>query len=123
MKKIIILLLFALLALHTPLLFAKRAYIEYPDKISIGAIEYKASYAYSLLAQKTYIEAKNINTKETLWKKEIYKIVLNPRLERDVQLIMITEIKEKGNKLLIYNEKKEKYSLDLKTLKVKKLIL
>ena len=114
--------LLAILILHVPA-YAKRANIEYPDKVTIGIIEYEANYEYSNKAQIAYIEAKNINTKVILWRKSIYEVLLNPRLEQDVQWVMITEIKEKSNKLLIHNEKKEIYSLDLKTLIVKKLNL
>jgi hypothetical protein len=121
MKKIILLLSLALLTLQAPL-FAKRAYIEYPDKITIENVEYKATYEFGNLLQKAYIEARNIETEEILWKKEIYKIILNPVLEQDVQWVMITEVKEKNGKLIISNEKKI-FSLDLATLEVKKINL
>lgn len=121
-KQIILLLSLALFTMQTPL-SAKRAYIEYPDKIIIENIEYKATYEMGSLLQKAYIEAKSIETGKILWKTKIYQIILNPVMEQDVQWVMITEIKEKGGELIISNEKKEKYSLDLKILKVKKLTL
>jgi hypothetical protein len=42
-------------------------------------------------------------------------------MEHDVQWVMIKEVKEVNGKLIIFNEKKEKYSLDLKTLTIKNL--
>jgi hypothetical protein len=118
-EKIIVFLSLALFILHAPL-FAKRAYIKYPDKITIDNIEYKASYEMGNLVQKAYIEARNIETEEIIWKKKIYQIMLNPVLEQDVQWIMITDVKEKNGQLIISNEKKDIFSLDLKTLEVKK---
>jgi hypothetical protein len=117
MRRIILLLSIAIFAIHAPL-HAKRAFIQYPDTIIIKNIEYKATYEYGNLLQKAYIEAKNTETEKIIWKKEIYKIILNPTMEHDVQWVMITEVKEKNGKLLISNEKKEKFLLDLETLEV-----
>jgi hypothetical protein len=122
MKKVILSLSLVLFAVHTPT-YAKRAYIEYPDKITIENIEYKASYEMGKLLQKAYIEARNIESDELMWKIKIYQIILNPVKEHDVQWVMITEVKEENGKLIISNEKKEKFSLDLKTLKIKKIKL
>jgi hypothetical protein len=65
MRKIILLLSLALFTVHTPS-YAKRAYIEYPDNITIKNIEYKASYETGNLIQKAFIVARNIETNEVV---------------------------------------------------------
>lgn len=118
--KIISILLLTLFISPSPL-FAKRANIEYPDKIIIENIEYKASYEMGNLFQKAYIEARNIETDKIIWKKEIYQITLNPIMEQDVQWVMIVKVEMKDNKLIISNEKEQKFLLDLETLEVEKI--
>ncbi|MFH1692237.1 MAG: hypothetical protein ABIC68_06730 [Candidatus Omnitrophota bacterium] len=120
MKTKIFCILLLTLFVFPSLLFAKRASIEYPNKIIIKNIEYIASYETGNLFQKAYIEAKNIETDEIIWKKEIYQIPLNPIMEQDIQWVMITKIEMKDNKLLISNENEQNYLLDLETLEIEK---
>lgn len=103
------------------MLFAKRMHIEYPDKIRVGDIEYKAVYEMGKLLQKAYIEARNIKSNEIIWKKKIYQIIINPLMEHDIQWVMITNLKKYGMKLLIYDEKERSFILDLDSLNVKKI--
>ncbi len=121
MKTKIISILLLTLFIFPSLLFAKRANIEYPDKIIIKNIEYKASYEMGNLFQKAYIEARNIETDKIIWKKEIYQITLNPIMEQDVQWVMIIKVEIKDNKLLISNENEQNFLLDLETLEIEKI--
>ncbi|MFH0854755.1 MAG: hypothetical protein V1891_04690 [bacterium] len=121
MKTKIISILLLTLFIFPSLLFAKRANIEYPDKIIIKNIEYKASYEMGNLFQKAYIEARNIETDKIIWKKEIYQITLNPIMEQDVQWVMIIKVEMEDNKLLISNENEQNFLLDLETLEIEKI--
>lgn len=102
-------------------LFAKRAFIEYPDKLISGNTEYRASYDFGRTNHDAYIEARGIVSNAVVWKIKIYSIRLDPALEQDVQWVMITGIKEKNGRLIISNEKKQFFSLDLKSGEVKKI--
>jgi hypothetical protein len=42
-------------------------------------------------------------------------------MEHDAQWVMITKVESKDNKLIISNEKRQKFSLDLETLEVEKI--
>ncbi len=111
---------FFITILHAPL-FAKRAFVEYPDKLISGNTEYKASYDFGRKMQNAYIEARDIVSNTVIWKIKIYSIRLDPALEQDVQWVMIIEIKEKNGRLIISNEKNQFFSLDLKSMEVKKI--
>lgn len=58
-------------------------------------------------------------TQNILWKKEIYKVIYDEKMEKDVQDVFIDSISLKGNLLIIRNEKKEFYSLNIETKEVK----
>jgi hypothetical protein len=67
-----------------------------------------------------FIEARDIKSEKLLWKKKIYSVWIIPFIETDVQWVFITELKIETDKLIISNEKGHKYSLNLKTLKLRK---
>ena len=71
------------------------------------------------------VEAWDVQTNVRIWWKQIYVVRYNPKLETDVQDVYICKMKldKKKNALLIENEKGEKYSLDLASLKVERKIL
>ncbi|WP_339886895.1 hypothetical protein [uncultured Flavobacterium sp.] len=60
-------------------------------------------------------------TKALLWKKEIYKITYDEKLERDIQDVFIDSISSKDNLLIIRNEDNDVYSLNLETKEIIKL--
>jgi hypothetical protein len=66
-----------------------------------------------------YIEARDAKTDTLLWVLKIYTIKYKPKLERDVQDIFITKMELYNNKLLIWNERNDKFTVDLKTRAVK----
>jgi hypothetical protein len=53
-----------------------------------------------------------------LWKKEIYKVIYDEKMERDVQDVFIDSISLKDNLMIIRNENTEFYSLNIKTKEV-----
>ena len=68
-----------------------------------------------------FIEARNLKSGKLIWSRQIYTVKYDPDLEGDVQDVFIRNIKVKGNSLLVTNERKSEYQLDLKTLEVKVL--
>ncbi len=73
----------------------------------------------------TYIEALDNSTGEKLWRKKVYTIKLNPKIEKDVQWIFISKIEIENEKLIITDENEKKYLLELEqnnTQKVKSIL-
>ena len=68
-----------------------------------------------------FIEARNLKSGKLIWNRQIYAVKYVPDLEGDVQDVFIRNIKVKGNSLIVTNERKSEYQLDLKTLEVKVL--
>ncbi len=66
------------------------------------------------------VEAHSERTGEKLWDAVIYTVKIDRNLEADVQWVFITKLAVRNGKLLVTNEKGEKYVLDLKTRKVEK---
>ncbi|MBI1374891.1 MAG: hypothetical protein GC159_19405 [Phycisphaera sp.] len=66
------------------------------------------------------IEGKPKDGKAQAWRKEIYRIVYNQNLEKDVQEKFITKLTASPNdgKLLIDAERGRQFTLDVKTLEV-----
>ena len=52
---------------------------------------------------------------------EVYRTPQVPGLEQDVQWVFVTKLELHGNRLLVTNERGEKYQVDLKTKAVKRL--
>jgi len=55
---------------------------------------------------------------ELVWRRQIYAVRFIVGLERDVQAVFIQTMALKGNTLLITNERKSAYQLDLDSLEV-----
>ena len=55
-----------------------------------------------------------------LWEKVIYQIAYNEDLERDVQWIFIADLEIRKGNLIITDEHKRRYSLNLKTNEVRR---
>ena len=68
-----------------------------------------------------FIEARDLKSGKLIWSRQIYSVKYDPDLEGDVQDVYIKKIKVKGNSLIITNERKSEYQLNLKTLHIKVL--
>jgi hypothetical protein len=55
-----------------------------------------------------------------LWELKVYEVEYNTDLERDVQDVWITSLSIEDGKLIVVNEKGDKYEVDLKTQGIKK---
>ena len=100
---------------------AKRAVPSKVTPVQVGSIEYSAPHRNGSNKQMGFIEARDLKSGELLWIRQIYVVKYDPDLEGDVQDDYIKNIKVKGNSLIISNERKSEYQLNLKTLQVKML--
>ena len=71
--------------------------------------------------ENAHIQAWDAKSGKVLWQKKIFNVKVNPRLETDVQHVYIKSLKVQKGKLIIIAERNRRYSLDLKTRKVKAL--
>jgi len=99
---------------------AKRAVPSKVLPVKIGSIEYSAPHG-KLQNQMGCIEARKVGSGKLLWRRQVYVVKYDPDLEGDVQDVYIKSFKVKGNSLIITNERKSEYQLNLKTLHVKVL--
>jgi hypothetical protein len=65
-----------------------------------------------------FVVAFEASSRRELWRQRIYRIHVNPSLERDVQDVFITSLTLRGGSLVIANEHGERYALDLSTRKI-----
>ncbi|HBV63366.1 MAG TPA: hypothetical protein DEF45_10135 [Rhodopirellula sp.] len=84
--------------------------------VAVGTIEYRAP-----TKQMGCVEAWDKESKEMIWRRQIYVVQYQVGLERDVQDVFITRLGTKKNSLVVKNERKSEYELDLETLQVKVL--
>ena len=88
--------------------------------VKVGNVEYSAPHGKSQ-NQMGCIEARKVESGELLWIRQVYVVKYDPELEGDVQDVYIKNLKVKGNSLIITNERKSEYQLNLKTLHIKVL--
>ena len=99
---------------------AKRAVPSKVLPVKVGSIEYSAPHG-KLQNQMGCIEARKVGSGKLLWRRQVYVVKYDPDLEGDVQDVYIKNFKIKGNSLIITNERKSEYQLNLKTLHIKVL--
>lgn len=119
MKKIIVLsILLPMLGISESL--AKRAVPSKVIPVKVGKIEYSAPHL-RLQNQMGCIEARNIQSGKLIWRCQVYIVKYDSDLEGDVQDVFIKNIRVKGNSLIVTNERKSEYQLNLNSLEVKVL--
>lgn len=67
-----------------------------------------------------YVEALDAETGKKLWGLRVYKVEYDLSMETDVQDIFITSLSIEDGKLIVVNERKDTYEVDLATKKVEK---
>jgi hypothetical protein len=67
------------------------------------------------------IVAQDEKSGKKLWDLVVYTVKIDPNLEEDVQWVFITTLAVRDNTLVVTNEKKQQYSVDLKTKKIEKV--
>ena len=106
-KKISYCLIFLLLI---PMSFvsAKRMAPKPVEEIFFG-VKFSASHPDQKMG---YLYAFSTTTGEKLWEKKLYDVSYEPFLETDVQDVYISELKAEGDKLIVINEKGDRYEVN-----------
>jgi hypothetical protein len=118
MKTAAILLVFALIIALSTDAFAKRMPPKEVKPVVHDGVKYIANHDNG---REGIVVAQDEKSGKKLWEAVIYKVKIDPNLEEDVQWVFISGMEITGDKLIVANEKRDLYSLDLKTQKVEKL--
>ena len=92
---------------------AKRLAPRGAAPVTIDGIEYRAP-----VERMGCVEAWDAKSDKMLWWRQIYVVVIEPNLEKDVQDVFIRGLKAADSALTITNERGGEFKLDLKTLEV-----
>jgi hypothetical protein len=92
---------------------AKRSVPRTVEPVTVHGVTYSAP-----ASAMGFIVACDALSGRELWRKRIYRVRVNPSLERDVQDVFITSLTLRGGSLVIANEHGGRYALDLSTRKV-----
>jgi outer membrane protein assembly factor BamB len=95
---------------------AKRSAPELVHPIVVGSIEY-SSPGWPV----GFIIATDTRTRREIWRKRIYRVRIDPALERDVQDVFITSLTIADGTLFITDERGRRYALELTTRRVTRL--
>jgi hypothetical protein len=68
-----------------------------------------------------YVRAWDVKSKKMLWDRAVYSVRYDPQREKDVQDVFITEIRVRGGRLLVKNERSEEFEMDLASGRVRAL--
>jgi hypothetical protein len=97
-------------SIGVPLGFAKRRAPEPVTPVVHEEIRYEAP-----IERMGWVEAWDVKTGATLWDVQVYKVDVDPNLERDVQEVYITKLEIEGGDLLVTDERDREFLVDLKT--------
>ncbi len=102
---LLVIILFPMTSIH-----AKRA-----APAPVAPLEYKGVIYTAPEFKEGLVEARNKETGALLWSTKVYSVKYNPELEADVQNVFITKLQIADEKLLVVNEKNQKYFVNLQT--------
>jgi outer membrane protein assembly factor BamB len=92
---------------------AKRSVPRAVEPVTVQGVTYSAP-----ATAMGFVVASDASSGRELWRQRIYRIRVDPSLERDVQDVFITSLTLRGGSVVIVNEHGERYALDLSTRKV-----
>jgi hypothetical protein len=115
MKRIVVVCI-ALAVLSVSAALAKRPVPDEIIPIKSGDIEYRTPHG-----QMGCVEAWDTKRSELIWRRQVYVVKYTIGLERDVQDVFITVIELKDEILVVKNERKSEYEVDIESLQVKML--
>jgi len=92
---------------------AKRTVPRAVEPVTVHGVTYSAP-----ATAMGFVVACDASSRRELWRQRIYRIRVDPSLERDVQDVFITSLTLRGGSLVIANEHGERYALDLSTRKI-----
>ena len=91
----------ALVFIPGPLVFAKRAAPKPVPPVSDEGVTYSAPNTVELM---NYVVASDSSGKE-LFRVKVFEVAFDPKLEKDVQWVFITDLKIASDSLLVRDEK------------------
>jgi len=94
---------------------AKRGPAPSVNTVVIGSIAYSAPPNPDDMG---YVIATDVPSGKELWRQRIYRVLIKPFVESDVQWVFITSLVRQDHTLLVTNERGERFVLDLKSRKV-----
>lgn len=94
---------------------AKRSAPKPVEPVVIGSVRYSAPVESESMG---FIVAADVASGKELWRQRIYRVLINPFLEEDVQWVFINSLVRRGRDLLITNERGKHFTLDLETRRV-----
>lgn len=118
MTRYSIIILAFLVSLSPSLVLAKRAGPAKVEPLTSGGVRYIAPNDNG---RRGYIQAWDVTNNKLLWELTIYRNLIDPALEEDVQWVFIKKMSLAHGKLIVVDERERAYSVDLKTRAVKKL--
>ena len=118
MGRLLVVLCLILAAISASEVWAKRAAPKPVTPVVHNGVKFVAP---NLDGREGKVEAINDSNGKRLWDVVIYRIKIDPKLEKDVQWVFITKLAIQQNALQITNEKNEQFKLDLATRKVEKV--
>jgi len=92
---------------------AKRSVPRAVEPVTVHGVTYSAP-----ATAMGFVVACDASSGRELWRQRIYRVHIDPTLERDVQDVFITSLTLRGGSLVIANEHGERYALDLSTRKI-----
>ena len=108
----------AFLTLFASSALAKRAAPSKVKSIVHNGVEYRAPLSVDKIG---FVQGWDVAEQKLLWEKKIYGTLYVPSLERDVQWVFITDLQLRDGLLFVTNERGKRYSLDLRSKRVKKV--
>jgi hypothetical protein len=114
MKKLSLMATVVALVIAVSVAHGRRSAPKGVPPVTKGSIEYRAPRSHM-----GCIEAWDKARDKLMWRRQIYVVRYDTSLERDVQDVFVKEMKLKENVLVVTNERKSEYQLDLKSLEVK----
>ena len=122
--KTVLLLMLTLGLSYAPLL-AKRGLPDNVAPVTYQGVRYSAPHWGSQRPgggeNGGYVEARNAATNQILWDRQVYKVKRDPRYEDGDQDVFITSLSVQGGKLIVVNERGNRYVVDLRTRKSVKI--
>jgi hypothetical protein len=114
----LVVLLLASAVLTPSMALAKRAAAPKVDPVVYEDVRYTAPNNET---RRAYVQAWDAKTGKMLWEVTVFRIVIKPTLEEDVQWVFIKKLSVEDGKLIVRDERDRSYSVDLKTRTVRKL--
>jgi outer membrane protein assembly factor BamB len=100
--------------------YAKRAAPKLVPPVVWQGVEYRAPLDVEHIG---HVQAFDLSSGRELWETTVYHVPINPLVEEDVQWVFISEMQVQDGKLVIMNERRKTYRLDLKTGRVEGAML